>query len=239
MKKNKKNIIDLIKKRIRKRIKISSFYKTEKPEHIFFFISSLKETVALFFIIAIILNHLSLPLISIKHFLLTFSIGWLFWKICYTSLISWNRLNKLHQIIKEEQHEIEHHREKEKKELEIMYKAKGFSGKLLEDVIDVLMADDNRLLQVMMQEEMGLVLRSYEHPIKQAFFAAFGVILSSFLLTFAFLKGSLYEFFFVGGLIIVLSSFYSKKENLSFIIVWNLAIVALISFLTFFAFRLL
>ena len=112
-----------------------------------------------------------------------------------------------------------------------MYRAKGFSGKLLDDVVDVLMADDNRLLKVMMEEEMGLVLRGYEHPIKQALFSSLGAALSSFFLIFA-LKGSIYEFFLVGAFIVILSSFYHKRENLSFIIIWNLAILALISFLT-------
>ena len=61
-----------------------------------------------------------------------------------------------------------------------MYEQKGLSGDLLDQVIEVLMADDNRLLRVMLEEELGLTLESYEHPLKQAAGAGLGV-LSAFL----------------------------------------------------------
>ena len=78
------------------------------------------------------------------------------------------------------------------------------------------MANDNRLLQVMMEEEMGLTLRIYEHPLKQGFFAALGVLFSSFFLILGFLSNRFYEFFFFGFVILILISslplaFVSKK----------------------------
>jgi len=232
--KKKESIFKLIKKKIRKKILSSEFYKTEKPEHIVAAIDAAKETVILSFILIIIFTQINLTLLSIKMIYFSFLISFAFWKICQTAFISWMRLNKFHKIIKEEKYEIEHHRENEKKELETIYKAKGFSGKLLEDVVDVLMADDNRLLQVMMEEEMGLVLRRYEHPLKQAIFSALGVLFSSMFLIFTLNKP--YEFFFLGTFIFVLTSLYSKT-NISFKIIWNLAILALISIISFFSIK--
>ena len=81
-----------------------------------------------------------------------------------------------------------------------------FSGKLLDEVIDVLMADDNRLLQVMLEEELGLSLETYEHPLKQAAGAFFGVIGAATLLglgLFLFSHGGVFIF---AALIIALSA---------------------------------
>jgi hypothetical protein len=234
--KKQKLITELIKKRIRKRVASSEFYKAEMPEHFSSAIEASKETVILSSILVIILNELNL---KIYPLFIVFLFGYLFWKICQTAMIGWSRLNRLHKIIEEEKFEIEHHRQKERKELEMIYKAKGFSGKLLEDVIDVLMADDNRLLQVMMEEEMGLTLRSYEHPLKQGIFAALGVFISSLFLIFPlFYRNSIFEFFTFCSILIILGSMvYYKKENLSFTIVWNLAILAFISLITLFSIR--
>jgi VIT1/CCC1 family predicted Fe2+/Mn2+ transporter len=234
--KKEKFITKLIKKRIRKKVATSEFYKAEMPEHFSSAIEASKETVILSSILIIILTELNL---KIYPLFIIFFFSYLFWKICQNAMIGWSRLNRLHKVIKEEKFEIEHHREKERKELEMIYKAKGFSGKLLEDVIDVLMADDNRLLQVMMEEEMGLTLRRYEHPLKQGIFAAIGVFISSLLLAFPLLyRNSILEFFIFGSFLIILSSFFSyKRENLSFTIVWNLAILALISLITLFSIR--
>lgn len=228
----------VIKKRFRKKVSTSEFYKSEMPEHRSAAIEATRSTVTISFILVIILKELSLPIFPI---FLSFMIPFFFWKICQTAQSSWTKLNKLHKIIKEEKFEIEHHRPKERKELEILYRAKGFSGKLLEDVLDVLMSDDNRLLQVMMEEEMGLTLSTYEHPLKQGIFAGIGVIVPTLFLYLSLVHGeSYYEFFFIGGFINILTSalsFKRSKENLSFIIVWNLAILSLISLISLFTVR--
>lgn len=95
-------------------------------------------------------------------------LGYTIWRVCRTGLLGWARFERLHRLIEQERWEIEHHRDQEREELTEMYKMKGFSGKLLEDAVEVLMADDNRLLGVMLEEELGLKLQSYEHPLRQA-----------------------------------------------------------------------
>lgn len=61
----------------------------------------------------------------------------------------------------------------------MLYAAKGFEGKLLEDVLDVLMADNDRLLKIMIEEELGLTLETSEHPLKQGLGALIGVLLAA------------------------------------------------------------
>jgi hypothetical protein len=94
--------------------------------------------------------------------------GWVLWKTGRSALIGWARLDRLHRLIEEERWEIQHHRPQEREELMEIYQAKGFEGDLLTQVLDVLMSDDNRLLEVMLTEELGLSLEVYEHPLKQA-----------------------------------------------------------------------
>ena len=95
-------------------------------------------------------------------------------------LLGWARLERLHRIVEEERYEIENHRQQEREELKELYRAKGFQGKLLDEVVDVLMADGERLLKVMVEEELGLSLQSQEHPLKQGAGSALGAFVASF-----------------------------------------------------------
>jgi VIT1/CCC1 family predicted Fe2+/Mn2+ transporter len=89
--------------------------------------------------------------------------------------------------LEQERYEIQHHRKQEREELKELYRAKGLEGKLLDDVIDVLMADDERLLKVMVEEELCLQVESETHPLKKGTFAFLGGILSLFISLSAYL----------------------------------------------------
>ena len=150
---------------------------------------------------------------------------------------------KTPRLIEEERWEIEHHRPQEREELKALYAVKGFSGKLLDESVDILMADDNRLLQVMLEEELGLSLESYEHPLKQALGAFFGVIVSSAIMCCWFLSSS------PGGarpslqrLVIACSAgmvAHLERNQPLPAIVWNVANAALASGVAYFAAQLL
>lgn len=134
------------------------------------FISALIDTLKEGCFISAIL----LQLIQDRQLLFLFLILFCFWKMGRSALLGWARLSRLNRLIEEERWEIEHHRSQEKQELREAYQAKGFEGELLDQVVDTLMADDDRLLEVMLTEELGLALESYEHPLKQASGALFG-----------------------------------------------------------------
>jgi VIT1/CCC1 family predicted Fe2+/Mn2+ transporter len=108
------------------------------------------------------------------------------WKAGRSAWLGWSRLERLHRILAQEKWEIEHNRQQERDELRVLYQAKGFEGKLLEEVLDVLMADGNRLLKVMAEEELGLSLEAYDHPLTQSLGAAIG----SFAAVIACLAGA-------------------------------------------------
>lgn len=175
-------------------------------------------------------------------FLLVFIIGYLIWKVGRSAIFGYNRLERLHRLIEEERWEILHHRTQEREELTALYQAKGFSGKLLEEAIDVLMADDNRLLQVMLEEELGVNLGTYEHPLKQALGAFVGVIGAAIVMSFGLFILPFWGAILCAALIIALSAGTTaqlEKNKPLPSIIWNLSVAALSSAVVFFAARII
>lgn len=168
--------------------------------------------------------------------------GLFFWKVGRSALLGWARLEKINKLINDEKDEIENNREEEKAELTAMYQAKGFSEPLLSKVIDVLMADDNKLLGIMLEEELGVTLETYEHPLKQALGTAIGYLLSG-----AFLFVSILLFPLYGPLIacpitiFIACAFMAKIEQIRPLnyIVWNLSITFLAASVTYFLTQLI
>ena len=117
-----------------------------------------------------------------------------------------------------------------KEELTAMYRQKGLTGALLDQVIEVLMADDNRLLRVMLEEELGLTLESYEHPLKQAAGAGGGVLLAVASGTLGFFLGGTVGIVLLltcaFGIATILASKWEGNEIMKSLI-WNLAVGAL------------
>lgn len=64
-----------------------------------------------------------------------------------------------------EREEIRTNYDHEREEVRALYAAKGFSEPLLSQIVDTLCADEDRLLKVMMEEELGLSLYHVNHPI--------------------------------------------------------------------------
>lgn len=196
-----------------------------------------KETAVVYLLLWTALQAINLSYSQIITTFILFFFGWIVWNIGKNAYLSWLRLTRLNKLIQEEQYEISHHREQEKQELEALYKAKGFSGKLLEEVIDILMADDNRLLQVMLEEEMGLTLGSFEHPLKYALSAFLGVFLSSSLLAaLIYILPSIG--LYIGAISIFLITVFimtrQRKMEMLSSFVWSVAILGLCFSFTYF-----
>lgn len=174
--------------------------------------------------------------------LLPFGLGWFAWKVGRSAWLGWARLERLHRVIEQEKYEIEHHRPQEREELVALYGAKGFEGKLLDDVVDVIMADQDRLLKVMLEEEMGLTLQAYDHPLKQCLGALVGAGGALIVSLSAFLLFPLYGMGVACALVLAasatLSALYEKNRVIP-AVVWNLSLGALAFGVTYFVFRLL
>ena len=67
--------------------------------------------------------------------------------------------------LERERSEIRDNFEHECEEVRELYAAKGFHGTLLDQVVETLTADDDRLLKVMMEEELGLLVHHVAHPL--------------------------------------------------------------------------
>ena len=163
-------------------------------------------------------------------FLLLLLGGWVIWKTCRSALLGWARLERLHRLIEEERWEIQHHRPQERQELMELYQSKGFEGPLLTDVLDVLMADDNRLLEIMLIEELGLSLEAYEHPLKQAAGAFLGAFTALILGTFSYFFLPFYAVLPIALVLFLSASLWTAKlENVRLLpsFIWNFAIFAL------------
>jgi len=199
----------------------AEIHGTEMPGHLAAFADASKETAFALLILWVLFLQL-LPQARFFTFALFFSIGWLIWKTGRSALLGWARVERLHRVIEEERWEIEHHRPQEKLELTEMYRAKGLEGKLLEEVIDVMMADDNRLLRIMLEEELGLTLEAYEHPLL--------CLAGHMLFPLAGLP-------LAAAIVICLSTTLStrlEKNRLSNTLIWNLAIAGLTAGVVYF-----
>lgn len=213
----------------------------ELAGHLFAGLDAAKEMALFGFLWMALLSEIAPPS-KVLPFTGLFAFLFLVWKFGRSSLLGWTRLHRLHRLIEEEKWEIEHHRSQERVELKAMYQAKGFSGKLLEEVLDVLMADDNRLLQVMLEEELGLKLESFEHPLKQGIGAIVGVIISSLFLGAGFLIHPLYGTGVAVLIVVAFTAAYSatKEKNRPMpFVVWNLSLALLVIFLSVFLKELL
>ncbi|MCP4247901.1 MAG: hypothetical protein GY778_12705 [bacterium] len=81
-----------------------------------------------------------------------------------------------------ERHEIQTTPEHEREEVRALYASKGFRPPLLDQVVDTLCADDDRLLKVMMEEELGLFIHRLSHPVLVGLYHAGGSLAGALLL---------------------------------------------------------
>lgn len=196
-------------------------HSLELPGHIFSLLDSLKET-------AIVLSLLTLlppPFTLSWNALALLGASLALYRAFRSCRLGWSRLERLHNLIEQEKWEIDHHRHQEREELKALYRAKGFEGKLLEDVVDVLMADSDRLLKVMIEEEMGLTLETQPHPLQQGLSAAIGSSLAclSLVLSYAFfsLPGALAVSYLLIGGAALFGAVYEKRKRVPEV-VWSL-----------------
>lgn len=220
----KKPLEHVIEARKKGHMASSEIHGTELPGHLSAGSDAAKET-------ALILLVLWALLPKANHwFMIVLISGWLVWKVGRSAILGWARLERLHRVIEEERYEIEHHRPQEKEELRALYEAKGFSGKLLDEVVDVLMADDNRLLQIMLEEELGLSLESFEHPLKQAFGAFVGVVGASLVMSIGLFFLPSWGPALSAVVVIALSAggaAQAERRSILPAMIWNVAVAAL------------
>jgi len=205
----------------------AEIHGSEMPGYLSAAADAARDTAVVLLLLSILLPHETTIFFLVAG-------GLFLWKIGRSALLGWARLERLHRVIEEERWEIEHARQQEREELAALYQAKGLTGKLLDEVITVMMADDNRLLHIMLEEEMGLALEVYEHPLKQSFGAGVGVIIAT-----ALFAGGYFIFSPMIGtalMITIAALTVAKLERNRRIeaLIWNLSLVAFVAGVIYF-----
>lgn len=208
----------------------SEIHGTEMPGHMSAGCDAARETAVVLPIVLLLLTFIKDSPDANMPLLFIFTCGWVLWKVGRSAWLGWFRLERLHRVLEQERYEIEHHYEQERDELRVLYAAKGFEGKLLEDVLDVLMADNERLLKVMVEEELGLSLETTEHPLKQGLGAFVGGLAAALLCLSGLFAWPIYGIFVGAAIAIAMASaftaYMAENEEIPAII-WNLGIAVL------------
>lgn len=216
---------------------IRDFHAVEVPGHISAGADSAKDAAISTLLIQMIAHQLSIPSSKIIILLSVFMVGIFFWKVGRSAHLAWSRLERINALVEEEKHEIETNREEEKEELTEMYKAKGFTEPLLSKIIDVLMADDKKLLAVMLEEELGVPMDAYVHPLKQAFGAAVGIFITAISIPIGLAISQAFGLYITTFIITAVGSFLiAKMEKIDALenTVKGLSITFLASLATYF-----
>ncbi len=121
---------------------------------------------------------------------------------------------------KQEYWEVEHIPEEERKEIETIFRQKGFEGKLLNQVVEVIVADKDRWVNFMMKEEHNLI-SDQKSPFKIGAATFISFLLVGFTPLLAFIIGYFKEFpfnlfmtaSFLTGIAFVLIGWLKGKVN--------------------------
>lgn len=125
---------------------------------------SARDALILVWLTWVLLQSLETPAVS-GQLLVAFSIGVAMLFGISTGRSTWTRVRYYEAELDRERGEIQNNLEHEREEVRVLYAAKGFEGDLLEKIVDTLSADDDRLLRVMMEEELGLSMNHVAHPL--------------------------------------------------------------------------
>lgn len=203
----------------------SEIHGAETPGSLFAALDAAREMVIACLLIVLLAGTL-LPN-QLLSFLISFASAFAVWKFGRAAWLAWSRLERLHRVMAEEKHEIDFNRAQEREELKALYRLKGFQGKLLDDVIDVLMADGDRALRVMLEEELGFRLEENEHPLLQGFGALIGAAFASTLVIVGYYFFGVEAAIFACALVFIFSGCLCSRidHNKSIpAILWNMGI---------------
>ncbi len=221
---------------------LSESHGLEMPGHLAAGADALRETALLLSLVWLLLLLVNITDPQRALALISFSFGILIWKTGRSGWLAWSRLEQLHTLIEQEKFEIEHHKEQEREELLALYRAKDFEGPLLEEVVDFLMSDQKRLLKIMIEEELGLSLEGFEHPLKQCLGAFFGSFIALVLAFFFYSWLPSYGLLISSALSLIggalLSILYEKNRIIPGVI-WNLGLAILCFGCIYFIFKML
>lgn len=203
------------------RVMTDEIYGKELPCYVYHFWDAMRFFSVLFTLVLAQSNML---------FTLLFALGSLIIFSGRTVVLAYTKLFRFQRLLDEEKNFLENNPEQGRQELTALYASRGFSGQLLNDIVSTLMADDKRVLNVMLQEKLGLKLYSQDHPILQGLGTFLGVTIAGLVLFFTRLYSTVFVTIGVTVILLILANaILSKKEKVDLLhnVIWNIAIFIL------------
>lgn len=114
------------------------------------------------------------------------------------------------KYLQEEYRQVKHDPEEERSEIREIYRKKGFSGKLLDEVVDTICSNDQRWVEEMMMNEHALTEEK-----KSSFYIGFATFVSFCMI--GFIPLSLYVLDFIYGIELSLFLWTSLLTGIGFI----------------------
>ncbi len=89
--------------------------------------------------------------------------------------------------IERERDEIQRWPEREREEISTIYREKGFTGALLEQIVAHITSDPERWSNVMMREELGFNEETFDRPLRSAFAVGLSYLFGAFVPVWAYI----------------------------------------------------
>lgn len=103
---------------------------------------------------------------------------------------AWLAAKSEHEYIESERnreiYEIEHLPDRERQEIRDIYRAKGFDGAKLEEIVETICSDKQRWLDIMMKEELNLNVDEPKTPLKSALATGLAYAIGAAMPTFPY-----------------------------------------------------
>jgi vacuolar iron transporter family protein len=115
--------------------------------------------------------------------------------------------------LRRERDEIRSQPEFERDELRELYRAKGFTGDLLEQVVDTICSDEERLLKVMLEEELGIFFEQRNHPVLTGVMTGAASLVSGIIVALA--AGSGHPAVAIGAAVVVIAALCVMRSGLA------------------------
>ncbi|MBW2968698.1 VIT1/CCC1 transporter family protein [Candidatus Woesearchaeota archaeon] len=133
--------------------------------------------------------------------------------VAYTS--SKSAYDYYKSMVRKEKQEIKQVPHLEKKEIEDIYRKKGFKGRLLSQIVSKITSNKKVWIDTMMAEELRLFPQEYFHPLKNGLVVGFASVGGSLIPLFPFfflsVKTGIYTAFFVSIFILFLTGIVKAR----------------------------
>lgn len=189
---------------------------------------SARDSVILLWLIWLVLLAFGSP--SVASMLVAIALGHAVLCAISTARSTAMKLHYFTAELERERHEIRTSFDQEREEVRALYAAKGFTEPLLSQIVDTLAVDEDRLLKVMMEEELGLSMHHVNHPLLVGVWNFLGAVIPGLFLVlplfwFTQLRAEIWMVAGASLILAVISAFSACSTQRRFIDVFSASVV--------------